>query len=61
MRFRSHMFQNVLKNNNKIIKKTQEEILEAEDGKVSNKKKKDQTGNAAVVITPLKGIAPTKA
>lgn len=55
------MFQNVLKNNNKIIKKTQEDILEAEDGKVSNKKKKDQTGNAAVVITPLKGIAPTKA
>ena len=27
LRFRSHMFQNVLKNNNKIIKLTQEQIL----------------------------------
>ena len=30
LRFRSHMFQNVLKNNNKIIKLTQEQILAAD-------------------------------
>ena len=67
LRFRSHMFQNVLKNNNKIIKKTQEDILDALEGsnksktKKSRKEKNAQNTNAAVVVVPSKGIVPTPA
>ena len=53
LRFRSHMFQNVLKNNNRIIKKTQEQIIAADEQGADSKDSKEETA-----VAPLKGAVP---